>query len=69
MVKSLKPVLGGRELVKVAIPQISSVFLDRAASIDRATAAIREAGRNGADLGGVLRGLADRLPLLDRGVG
>jgi len=50
MVKSLKPVLGGREAVKVAIPQISSVFLDREASIDRAVAAIREAGQNGADL-------------------
>src|SRR5690606_32443427 len=50
VVKSLKPVLGGRETVRVAIPQFSWVFLDREASIDRAIEAIREAGQNGADL-------------------
>lgn len=50
MPKSLKPVLGGREKVKVAIAQISPVFLDRDASIKRAVAAIGEAAKNGAEL-------------------
>lgn len=50
MPKSLKPVLGGREKVKVAIAQISPVFLDRDASIKRAIAAIGEAAKNGAEL-------------------
>lgn len=50
MPKTSKPVLGGREKVKVAIAQISSAYLDRDASIGRAVAAIGEAARNGAQL-------------------
>lgn len=50
MAKSLKPVLGGRDKVKVAIAQISPVFLDREASIARAVAAIGEAAAGGAEL-------------------
>ena len=40
MPKHPKPVLGGHDKVKVAIPQISSVYLNREASIDRAIAAM-----------------------------
>jgi predicted amidohydrolase len=48
--KPSKPVLGGREKVKVAIVQKSPVFMNRDASVARACAAIEEAGRNGAHL-------------------
>ena len=50
MSKTRKPVLGGRESVKVAIAQVPPAFLDREASVDRACATIREAGANGAEL-------------------
>jgi predicted amidohydrolase len=50
MAKSSKPVLGGRDKVKVAIAQISPVFLDREATLARGIAAIGEAARNGAEL-------------------
>lgn len=43
-------VLGGREKVKVAIAQISPAYMNRAACVARACAAIEEAGRNGAEL-------------------
>ena len=46
MSKTRKPVLGGREKVKVAIAQISPVYLDRDASLERAVSAIGEAARN-----------------------
>jgi predicted amidohydrolase len=45
-----KPVLGGRESVKIAVAQVPSAFLDRDLSIARACAAIREAAANGAAL-------------------
>jgi predicted amidohydrolase len=45
-----KPVLGGRESVKVAVAQVPSAFLDRERSIARACSVIREAGQNGAEL-------------------
>ncbi len=48
--KTKQPILGGKEKVKVAIAQISSEFLDKEASITRATETIREAGTNGAEL-------------------
>jgi nitrilase len=50
MSKTRKPVLGGRDKVKVAIAQISPVYLDRDASLERAVSAIGEAARNGAEL-------------------
>ena len=50
MSKTRKPVLGGRDKVKAAIAQISPVFLNRDASLDRAVAAIGEAAQNGAEL-------------------
>jgi nitrilase len=50
MPKPAKPVLGGNETVKVAIAQIPCAYMNRAASIDRAVAAIGEAARNGAQL-------------------
>ena len=45
-----KPILGGRESVKIAVAQVPSAFLDRERSIDRACATIHEAARNGAQL-------------------
>jgi predicted amidohydrolase len=45
-----QPILGGRDRVKVAIAQISSRFFDRAGCVERATATIREAAANGAEL-------------------
>jgi len=45
-----RPVLGGREQVKVAIVQISPAFLDKAGCVARAEKAIQQAGENGADL-------------------
>ena len=48
--KSPKRILGGRESVKVAIVQISQVYLNREKSLDRACQAIQEASANGAEL-------------------
>src|SRR5215472_8067818 len=45
-----KPVLGGRESVKVAIVQKAARFLDKEASLDRAEAYIAEAAAGGAEL-------------------
>jgi hypothetical protein len=45
-----KPVLGGRESVKIAVAQVPSAFLDRKKTIERACATIREAAKNGASL-------------------
>jgi predicted amidohydrolase len=45
-----KPVLGGREAVKVAIVQKASRFLDKEASLERAEAYIAEAAALGAEL-------------------
>jgi predicted amidohydrolase len=45
-----KPILGGRERIKVCIAQVSPVYLNREATVVRAVAAIREAALNGADL-------------------
>lgn len=47
---SKQPILGGREKVKVAIAQVSNRYLDRSASVTRATAVIKEAAENGAEL-------------------
>jgi predicted amidohydrolase len=48
--KPAKPVLGGRDKVKVAIAQKSPVFMNLDASVERAEVLIAEAGRNGAQL-------------------
>lgn len=48
--KSLKPVMGGREKVKVAIVQQPSIYLDREPCVQLACDLIREAGANGAEL-------------------
>ncbi len=45
-----KPVLGGRESVKVAIVQKAARFLDKGASLDRAETYIAEAAATGAEL-------------------
>lgn len=45
-----KPVLGGRESVKVAIAQVPPAYMDRERSVERACETIREAGRGGAEL-------------------
>lgn len=45
-----KPTLGGRESVKVAIAQVSPVFMDKDATIERACQTIIEAADNGAEL-------------------
>jgi nitrilase len=45
-----KPVVGGREFVKVAIVQKASRFLDKEASLQRAEAYIAEAAAGGAEL-------------------
>jgi len=45
-----KAVLGGHEFIKIAVAQISPVWLDREASIGRACGAIKEAAANGAQL-------------------
>lgn len=45
-----KQVLGGRERARVAVAQISPVFLDLEASVARAEDTIAEAGAQGADL-------------------
>ena len=48
--KPAKPVLGGRDKVKVAIAQKSPVFMNLDASVERAEGLIVEAGRSGAQL-------------------
>jgi predicted amidohydrolase len=48
--KPSKPVLGGRENVRVAIAQKSPAFMNREASVARACATIEEAWRHGAHL-------------------
>lgn len=48
--KSRKPVMGGREAVKVAIVQQPSVYLDREGCVRRADELIHEAAANGAEL-------------------
>jgi nitrilase len=45
-----KPVLGGRESVKVAIVQKAPRFLDKERSLERAEAYIAEAAEGGAEL-------------------
>ena len=45
-----KPVLGGRDAVKVAIVQKAPRFLDKEASLARAEAYIAEAAAGGAEL-------------------
>src|SRR5262245_66278944 len=48
--KPSKPVLGGRDKVKVAIAQKSPVFMNLDACVERAEAIIGEAGRGGGQL-------------------
>jgi len=48
--KALKPVLGGREQVRICIAQIAPVYLDLNATLERGCQAIAEAAGNGADL-------------------
>jgi predicted amidohydrolase len=50
MISVKQPILGGRDQVKIAIAQVSNKYLDREASVIRATEIIREAGENKADL-------------------
>jgi nitrilase len=50
MGRSLKPVLGGRASVRVAIVQKAPRFMDREASVAKACAYIAGAGKGGADL-------------------
>jgi nitrilase len=45
-----KPVLGGRDSVKVAIAQVAQSYLDREKSIDKACQVIKEAAAQGAEL-------------------
>ncbi|HMA47585.1 MAG TPA: carbon-nitrogen hydrolase family protein, partial [Frankiaceae bacterium] len=45
-----KPVLGGRDQVRVAVAQVSPVFMDKEASLRRAEETVAEAARGGADL-------------------
>ncbi len=45
-----KKILGGRDKVKVAVIQASPVFMDKAKTIEKACALIRDAGRNNAEL-------------------
>lgn len=46
----MNKVLGGREKVKVAVAQVSPVFLDKTRTIEKACEKIAEAGSNGAEL-------------------
>src|SRR3954454_19270579 len=48
--KSSKPVLGGRDIVRVAIVQKAPAFMDREASLLRAETLIAEAAAGGTDL-------------------
>jgi len=48
--RALKPVLGGREQVRICIAQIPPVYLDLNATLERGCEAIAEAAANGADL-------------------
>jgi nitrilase len=48
--KSSKPVLGGREVVRVCIVQKAPAFMDREASLIRAETLIAEAAQGGTDL-------------------
>jgi nitrilase len=48
--KNRKTILGGRDSVRTAIVQVSNPYLDRAQTIERACAAIHEAGSHGAEL-------------------
>jgi len=43
-------ILGGRDMVKVAVAQISPVYLDKQKTIEKACGYIKEAGSNGAEL-------------------
>jgi len=43
-------VLGGRDTVRVAVAQVSSVFMDKKGCLDKACEKILEAGREGAEL-------------------
>jgi len=46
----MNKVLGGRDKVKVAVAQVSPVFMDKEKTIEKAVRYIREAGDNGAEL-------------------
>ena len=48
--RALKPVLGGRDAVRICIAQIPPVYLDLSATLERGCEAIAEASANGADL-------------------
>jgi len=48
--RALKPVLGGREQVRICIAQIPPVYLDLDATLERGCEAIAEAAGKGADL-------------------
>ncbi len=47
---SMNKVLGGKEKVKVAVAQVSPVFMDKEKTIEKACRFIKEAGENGAEL-------------------
>ena len=46
----MNKVLGGKDKVKVAVAQVSPVFMDKEKTIEKACRYIREAGENGAEL-------------------
>ena len=46
----MNKVLGGRDKVKVAVAQVSPVFMDKEKTIEKACRFIKEAGENGAEL-------------------
>ena len=46
----MSKVLGGKDKVKVAVAQVSPVFLDRERTVEKACKFIKEAGENGAEL-------------------
>lgn len=46
----MNKILGGRDKVKVAVAQVSPVFMDRYSTVEKACRFIREAGDNGAEL-------------------
>ena len=62
-------VLGGRERVELAVAQVSPVYLDKDATLDRAGTVIAEAAAGGADLVAFPEAWLAGVPLLDGRMG